>query len=216
MCVSQDRTAASRPVCDDTVLPMVWADSNAIRISGYVLVAVLVLVARRREDRRVRGADGVWPAFWTVTCLFLLAMALGRAVEAGDLISTLGRSAADDGGWYGSRRPVQAAILIGVGALWFVAVTVALWRTPERRRRYLPVGLMVVTLAAFAAGRLVSLHQVDSLLYRTNVVGVRVSTVAELTLLSLTGLATLWCPPAREHRGHPGRALDLDDAHDRV
>lgn len=180
---------------------MAWADSNTIRIGGYVAVALLMLVARGREQRRAGGSDGVWPAFWTLTCAFLTAMAVGRAVEAGDLLSSLGRSAADDSGWYESRRPVQAAIVGVVGLLWLVIVTVALWRTPERRRRYLPVGLMVVTLAAFAAVRTISLHQLDSVLYRTDVAGVRVATFVELTLLALTGLATLWCPLARDRSG---------------
>jgi hypothetical protein len=177
---------------------MAWPDSNTIRIVGYVLVALSMLAARRREHRRVGDADGVWPAFWIVTCVFVFAMALGRAVEAGDLLSALGRSAAEERGWYSSRRPVQAAVVGTVGGVWFAVVTVALWRTPERRRRYLPVGLMVVTLAAFAAARVVSLHQVDTLLYRTNVGGVRVATLVELTLLVLTGMATLWCPAPRD------------------
>jgi hypothetical protein len=81
------------------------------------------------------------------------------------------------------------------GGSWLIVVTVALWRTPERRRRYLPVGLMIVTLAAFAAVRAISLHQIDSLLYRTHVGGVRVATIIDLTLLVLTGLATMWRPP---------------------
>lgn len=176
---------------------MGWPDSNSVRVAGYVVVAMLMLVARTRERRRVGDDNGVWPAFWIVTCAFLLAMAVGRAVDAGDLVSSLGRSAAEERGWYTSRRPVQAAVVGGVGLVWLVVVSVALWRTPERRRRYLPVGLMVVTLAAFAAVRVVSLHQVDSLLYRTHVAGVRIATLAELVLLAVTALATLWCPPAR-------------------
>jgi hypothetical protein len=176
---------------------MAWPDSNTIRVAGYVVVTLLMLIARRRERRRVGDADGVWPAFWILTGAFLLAMAVGRAVDAGDLVSSLGRSAAEERGWYTSRRPVQAAVVGSVGAVWFVVVAVALWRTPERRRRYLPVGLMVVTLAAFAAVRVVSLHQVDSLLYRTEVAGVRFATLTELVLLGLAALATLWCPAAR-------------------
>jgi hypothetical protein len=175
---------------------MTWPDSNDIRVVGYVAVALLMLLARRRERRTPGDATGVWPTFWVVTCMFLLAMAVGRVVEAGDLLSSFGRSTAEERGWYTSRRPVQAAVVGTVSMLWFVIVAVALWRTPERRRRYLPAGLMVVTLAAFAGARIVSLHQVDSALYRTHVVGVRVATLTELGLLGLTGLAALWRPRA--------------------
>ena len=172
-----------------------------IRIYGYVVVALLMLAARRRERRRVGIVDGVWPAFWIVTCVFLLAMAVGRAVEAGNLLSSFGRSAADEGGLYASRRSVQAAVVETVGGVWIVVVAVALWRTPEGRRRYLPVALIVVTLAAFAAVRVVSLHQVDSVLYRTHVMGVRVATLVELTLLGVAALVTLWCPLPRPEGG---------------
>jgi hypothetical protein len=176
---------------------VVWPDSDTIRTYGYVVVALLMLLARRRERMRVGEAEGVWPAFWIVTCVFLLAMALGRAVAAGDLLTSLGRRAAEEGEWYASRRHVQAAVVGSVGAVWAVVVAGALWRTPERRRRYLPVGLTVITLAAFAAARIVSLHPVDTVLYRSHVAGVRVATLVELALLGLTGLATLWCPPVR-------------------
>lgn len=170
-------------------------DSNTVRILGYVVVAVLLVLAHRREAARVGRRDGVWPAFWVWTCVFVLAMALGRAVEAGDVLASVGRQAARDRDWYESRRPLQAAVVGGVGSLWFVVVGLALWRTPERRRRYLPVGVMVLTLAAFAAVRVVSLHQVDALLHRTHVGGVRLGTIAEVTLLALTGVATFWTPP---------------------
>lgn len=181
---------------------MAALDSNSIRVAGYVAVALLMLAARARERRRVGRADGVWPIFWVVTCVFLLAMGLGRAIEAGDLLSSIGREAAEGRGWYTSRRPVQAAVIGGVGVAWFVVVIVALWRTPERRRRYLPVGIAVVTLAAFAAVRVVSLHPIDSLLYRTDISGVRVATLTELSLLLAAALATLWCPPARGEPDH--------------
>lgn len=181
-----------------------WADSNAIRVLGYVTVGALMLLAYRNERRRAGELDEVWPGFWALTGVFVLAMAAARAVEAGDLVSSLGRDAA--GSWYESRRPIQAAVVGVVGVIWFVIVAVSLWRTPERRRRYLPVGLLVVTLAGFAAVRVISLHQIDSILYRTHIGGVRVSTFVELTLLLLTGLAT--APFLSERVGGLGFAPD--------
>jgi hypothetical protein len=169
----------------------------------------MMLVARRRERRLIGDEDGLWPPFWIATCGLLLAMALGRAFEAGGLVATFGRRAAEGGDWYASRRPIQAVVIVGLVAAWCVVVIVALWRTPERRRRYLPVGLASLTLVAFAGVRVVSLHQVDSLVYRTDLAGVRVGTITEIALLVVTGLATRWCPPAaRRHDQirHPDRA----------
>jgi len=172
-------------------------NSNEARILGYVGLVGLALIARMRERRRAPGADGVWPPFWWWTAAFLAAMAVGRAGEIGGLIGELGREQANDSGWYESRRPLQAAVVGGLGFVWFSVVAVALWRTPERRRRYLPVGVMVVTIAAFAAVRIVSLHQVDALLYRRHVGPVRVSTMVEWCLLACTALATCWIPLER-------------------
>jgi hypothetical protein len=93
-----------------------------------------------------------------------------------------------------------------VGAGWFVAVSVACLRTPERRRRYLPMGLAVVTLAAFVAIRLVSLHQVDSVLYRRHIEGVRVGTLIELSLLLLTSVVTCWVPGPTSGRSRDARS----------
>ena len=170
--------------------PVSWVESDVLRNIGYLLLGSLMLLAFRQERRWGRGIDGAWPPFWIHTGVFVLALGLARALQAGDLLSALGRSAANEGGWYDSRRPLQAAVVATVGLVWVVTVGIALWRTPERRRRYLSVGLLVVTLAAFAAIRVVSLHQIDTVLYGTTVGGVRIATVIEIGLVVLTAAAT--------------------------
>ena len=169
------------------------ADSNWVRIGGYIVVAGLALIARRREGRRVVVGDH-WPPFWLWTAGLLVVMAIGRVGGVGDVIAEVGRSEARNSGWYGDRRPLQAAAVIVMGCAWLVAVTLACWRTPERRRRYLPFGLVIVTIGAFAAIRMVSLHQVDAVLYRRHIGDVRIGTVVEVTLLVLAGAMTWWVP----------------------
>jgi len=178
-------------------------NSHWLRVIGYVALVVLALVARRRERARASEVDGVWPPFWLLTAGFLAVMALGRAGDIGSLLGDLGRGRAADSGWYETRRPVQAAVVVTLGAVWFITVSVACWRTPERRRRYLPMGLTVVTLAAYAAIRVVSLHHIDTLLYRREIADVRIGTVIEMTLLISAGLVTFWVPA--------GRAVDADE-----
>lgn len=172
-------------------------NSHWARVIGYVLLVVLSFVALGRERRRASEVDGVWPPFWMWTAGFLAVMALGRAGDIGSLLGDLGRGRAVDSGWYESRRPLQAVVVAALGVGWLVIVSVACWRTPERRRRYLPMGIMVITLAAYAAIRVVSLHQVDGLLHRRDIAGVRVGTVTESVLLIVTALVTLWVPPDR-------------------
>lgn len=183
------------------------ADSNWIRVGGYLLVAALTQVALWRQGRRAASADGVWPPFWLLTGVLLVVMAIARAGSIGDVIGDLGRERALNSGWYGSRRPVQAAVVIALGLGWLISVSVACWRTPDRRRRYLPMGLTIVTLSAFAAIRIVSLHQVDTVLHRTHIGGIRVGTLTELLLLVVAAVATFWVPVGRR------AALDVSTYH---
>ncbi len=178
-------------------------DSNWVRIAGYVIVAMLTVAARRRERSRAASVDGVWPPFWSLTGGFLIVMAFGRAGDIGDLLADFGRDEAVTSGWYAARRPIQAAVVVVLGLGWLVVVGLACWRTPERRRRYLPTSLAVITIAAFAAIRIVSLHQVDTVLHRTHIGSVRVGTLTELGLLLIAAVVSFWIP------GHRAASPDL-------
>lgn len=173
------------------------ADSNWLRVLAYVLTAAFAAMARVRERRRAPHADDVWPPFWLLTSGFLLAMAIGRLGDLGNLLADLGRTQVTDRGWYAQRRTLQAAIVATVAGVWFILVALAVWRVPERRRRYLPMSATMVTLAAFAAIRVVSLHQVDAVLYHRRVVGVRWASALELMLLAVAVGVTTWIPRPR-------------------
>lgn len=172
------------------------ADSKGLRVAAYVAVALLALVARRREARRASDGDGAWSMFWVLTSALFVGMALGRLGDIGGLVTDLGRERAYDSGWYGSRRFYQVAVVAMLGVTWFVSVAVACWRSPERRRRYLPMSLAAITIVAFAAFRVVSLHQVDTVLYRRDVAGVGFGALFELSLLAIAGGITTWIPRA--------------------
>ena len=122
---------------------------------------------------------------------------VGRLGDIGGLVTELGRARASDEGWYASRRPLQMALVAVVATTWFVLVAVAVWRVPERRRRYLPMSIVVVTLVAFAGIRLISLHHLDSVLYHRGLYGVRWAAVVELALLAIACVTTLWVPEPR-------------------
>ncbi|MGH9133653.1 MAG: hypothetical protein ACRDZZ_06930 [Ilumatobacteraceae bacterium] len=176
-----------------------WADSNWLRVLGYGIAAAASLHAGLRERRRQSLAPGrdLWPAFWYLTAALLAVMAVGRAADIGGLVSEFGRREARAEGWYEVRREYQAAAVASVTAVWLIAVVVAIWRVPERRRRYLPVALVMFTLVCFAGVRIISLHHVDTLLYRRGVGGVRFVAIVELTGIALAILATYWYPFAR-------------------
>jgi uncharacterized membrane protein YeaQ/YmgE (transglycosylase-associated protein family) len=132
-----------------------------------------------------------------MTAAVLLAMAVGRAGGIAEWIADLARSEARGEGWYDTRRRYQAVVVGAIGAAWGFSVLTACWRIPERRRRYLPMMIIVMTIGAYVAIRMVSLHQVDSLLYRRDLLGMRIGTLTEYAVLVAAGGCTFWTPTRR-------------------
>lgn len=164
-------------------------DSNACRVLAYVVASVVCVLLgwRERVQRRDERRD-LWPTFWFLSAALLLVLAVGR-VGLGDLLSDLGRRTAREEGWYQTRRTFQAAVVGSVAAVWGIAVIVAIWRVPERRRRYLPAAVVLSGLVCFAAIRLVSLHHVDTLLYRRDIADVRIVAIVEIVGIAIFLLA---------------------------
>ena len=136
----------------------------------------------------------MWPAFWFVTAALLSVMGLGLGLDVDELVTGLGRSRARSGGWYSVRRFVQVAMVLAVTAIWIAVAYVAIGRVMERRRRYLAPTLLISGLAVFAAVRFVSLHSIDTVLYRRSIATVRVAAVVELGLIALLIVTTCWHP----------------------
>jgi hypothetical protein len=167
-------------------------DSGALRVAAYAAVALLAGVWWVRERRWTEHHDvDWWPRYWLSSAVLLAVLGVGRSSALGDLISDFGREQARAEGWYDARRAVQLAVVVGVAVIWVVGVAIAILRIPPRRRRYLPHVIAMSSIIAFAAIRLVSLHQIDSVLYRTDLAGIRVVALAELGLLAATALITV-------------------------
>jgi hypothetical protein len=170
-----------------------WADSTALAVALYALAGATALLLGVVEGQRAIASDPrFWPTFWFATGGLLLIMAAGRASNASDLLTELGRQQARSGGWYDVRRSFQAWVVGAVAAIWAVTVVVAVWRVPERRRRYLPTAVAVFTLVCYVGIRLISLHQVDALLHHRDVRGVAIGAMIEVSLLLLVIALTAW------------------------
>lgn len=193
-------------------------DSSGTRVVAYVAVAALAAAWYVRERRSLAGplalgedARARWPAYWMLTAVVLATMAIGRAGALGDVVAELGREQARGGGWYERRRELQAGAVGVIATAWLLAVFVAIWRVPPRRRRYLPNVVVISSLVAFAAVRMISLHQIDALLYRRDIGGLRIVTIVELGLLAIASItiAIVDHRPATPASGSDGS--DRDD-----
>jgi hypothetical protein len=180
---------------------MLAIDSADARVLGYVAAAALAIAWGTAELRVTRrGPSNWWPAYWWTSAIVFVTMAIARASELGDFVGELGRDQARSSGWYEGRRVYQGAAVVVIAAVWFIGVVVAVWRVPPRRRRYLPHAVGLSSLLAFAAIRIVSLHQVDALLYRRHIGDVRIVTVTEFALLAVTVTAGLVGAPLGRRR----------------
>lgn len=172
------------------------ADSTAFVVALYVLAAATALVLALIERRHVHEHDRrLWPTFWFTTAVLLLLMGAGKAGNVSGLLADLGREQARSGGWYETRRTLQAWVIGAVTAIWACTVAIAVWRVPERRRRYLPPAIAVFTLICFVGIRMISLHQVDSLLQRHDVLHITISTIVEAGLLIAIVVVSAWRLP---------------------
>lgn len=198
-------------------------DSGWIGVAAYGIVAVIAVQWGLRERRALADHRlDWWPTYWFTSAALLVTMGLARATDVGGLVADFGREQARHEGWYDTRRTFQALAVAAVAATWLIGILVAIWRIPLRRRRYLRHVIALSTLIGFAAVRIISLHHIDSLLYRTDIGGVRIVSIVELTLLVVTAVAGVGArfdrstPPeheagpamsdvAREPHGSPSR-----------
>jgi hypothetical protein len=167
-------------------------DADGFRFACY-LGASLISLAAFFSERRVRGPTtgrALLPAFWLMQAVLLATMGVAMAADAAGALTEFGRDRARADSWYLDRGSLQVPLVMAIVATWCATTVIAIWRVPPRRRRYLPSASLVGTLVSFAAVRTVSLHHVDTLLYRTDVVGVRIVAVVEILLLAAVASVT--------------------------
>jgi hypothetical protein len=185
-------------------------DSGGLRVTSYLVVAAVALTWWRRERRHPELASrSWWPTYWLTSAVLAATMAAGRLSSLDEIFGELGREQARSGGWYDARRPLQVVAVVVVGTVWLVGVVIAIWRVPPRRRRYLPHAVVLSTVVGFALVRMISLHQIDAVLYRRDLGGVRIVSVVELTLLAVTALVGIASAPVPHRVARPTTDADL-------
>lgn len=117
------------------------------------------LACRRARARGRPGADG---RAWAVVSVLFLALATSRALQAGPWLGGELRRLARANGLYSGRRPFQIAATLGLAALAAGALAVGLRTLWEALKRYRLAASCIAIIAASAAIRFVSLHEVDA------------------------------------------------------
>ena len=168
-------------------------DADGFRFGCYVVASLTALAAFASEHRQRRRTSNrtLWPPFWLLQAALLAAMGLAMAADAADALTDLARERARAESWYLDRRSLQVPIVAAIAAVWIASNVLAIWRVPPRRRRYLPPTALIGSVITFAAIRTVSLHHIDTLLYRRDLLGVRIVSVVEIALLVVVTMVTV-------------------------
>ena len=170
-----------------------------VTVAAYLVAAALAFrMAALRTRPPQRTAER---AFWALAGLGLVFLAVNKQLDLQSLMTAAGRCAARMQGWYGARRPVQVAVILGlVAAAGLVGLlTLALlWRSLGRT---LPAILGLAAITAFVLVRAVGFHHVDALI-GMRVGGFRLNWMFELGAIALFCAGVLW---ATRHRAPPER-----------
>lgn len=147
---------------------------------------------------------------WPGLAATFAALAVARPFGLQGRIAEFFRRRAVAGDWYDQRRGFQAWVVLAAVAL-AVAAAVAIVALAFRRRspRVAAAFAPVAMLLGFLGVRIVSLHQVDGLLYR-RVAGLEVNTSVELALLGLVAAGLVWNAPRARDRA-PASVVARDD-----
>jgi hypothetical protein len=170
--------------------------SVGLVVLGYIVAAAwsywlfrFEVAAERRDP-----SSTLQSRFWLSTAGVLATMAVGRLVHLGDLVGGYGRHEAHVQGWYDARRSIQAVAVLAIfaaGVAWMVAMLLTFWRAPDRRR-YTPTAIAVGWLVCFDAIRVISLHQVDTVVTWSTIHGAQLGIVLEIAALVAVMLTMAW------------------------
>ncbi len=168
-------------------------EAQPLRDISYVAAAIACLLVGLFLEQRPGKDTRAQANFWLGLTTLLLVLAAMKVIGVQDAVLHRVREFAWDDGWYSSRRPLQAkiigAILVAVG----IFLAIVLYKLHSLRGSLGAPVIAVTFLLTFILIRAISLHQVDSLIYRSDFAGVQVSAIAELSLVLLvlaTALAT--------------------------
>jgi hypothetical protein len=127
-------------------------------------------------------------SFWALLTAILLILATLKFLDVQSTLLGEGRDIARFLGWYGERRLAQGATIgLFVGGAFIFYRFVA---SGVGQMKYVLPLAPIFALCTFAAIRSVSLHQVDSLLYRTDLAGMQTHRLIENGLTFLVAAST--------------------------
>ena len=161
-----------------------------LTVAAYAAAAVACWRAACRADTPQGRAGGARRQWMLMTVLMAL-LCLNKQLDLQSLLTDLGRVAARQQGWYGERRGVQQAVVLGTLGVSLTGAAIVLLRFRRFWKQNVLLCAGLTVLCTFIAVRAISFHHVDTLL-RTRFIGVKLN-----WFLELSGIALVWLAAAR-------------------
>lgn len=159
---------------------------------GWVTVAFYAATGAFCLALSLRRKPEDW-RFWAGLSLLMLALAVNKQLDLQSALTAVGRCVAQLQGWYGARRGVQFAFILGVLGAGALMTAILLWRMRGHFGGAWGALLGISLLLTFIAMRAVGFHHFDAFI-SLRVSNIRVNWILELGgigLILLNALARL-------------------------
>jgi len=166
-------------------------------IAGWVTVAAYFIAAflcwKSGCAGKSRGSS-LEASFWFLLTCLLLFLGMNKQLDLQTWFTLFGKHLAQEEGWYGQRRLVQAIFISLVGLIGCISLFI-FWRFARPKVRHYRLALFgAVSLTAFILIRAASFHYVDKML------GVRLNHLRLNFILELGGIACVGLAAFRNWR----------------
>jgi hypothetical protein len=168
---------------------------------GWLTVALYLIAAAMCWRAAVLARGVRWPEytrgeplFWLCCAVFLLCLGINKQLDLQTWFTIVGKSIAQQTGWYAERRVVQMAFIVVIAFFGLVLGAIGAWWTTRLSRACRINFLGAVFLGVFILIRAASFHHVDQML-GFRFAGVRMNVLLEMggtICMAAAALGAIW------------------------
>lgn len=179
---------------------------------GWATVAAYLLAAAVCFAYALRSSEGAGHRLlWLGIAAVLLVLGINKQLDVQSLLTQIGRDFSQEQGWYESRRNVQRAFIVVLGAMAAAALALVFLLSRRHWRKNWPALAGLSLLGFFVVARAASFHHMDALINH-RIAGVRMNWVLEIGGILIVALAGLINLRSARHAPDEAPFLSPDDA----
>ena len=155
-----------------------------LTVLTYLAAAGFAFQRARDEFAAIPPEKGELKRFWLAIAILLFFLAFNKQLDLQSLLTAAGRCVAQDQGWYGDRRRIQAGFILALSVAGVGIFGLALWALRRHIRRQWLVLTGLFILIVFVVMRASSFHHMDQFI-NARFLGIRMNWLFELGSLGM-------------------------------